>query len=300
MEEAKFLIITGMSGAGKTQTVRTLEDLNYFCVDNMPPALIPKFAELSRQTPAQRNIALVVDVRGGRFFDKLIEVLDELRLGGYLYELLFLDASDPVLIRRYKETRRRHPLGSGKTLSEDIAIERSRVEKLRDKATYIIDTTDMTAAMLKTKIKKLFSSKSATQLLSVSVQSFGFKYGLPLDSDMVLDVRFLPNPFYEAELKTMTGKDEPVAEFLERYPQTGQFLRKEEEMLEMLMPQFVAEGKSQLVISVGCTGGQHRSVYIAEKLAEFFASHGYNILLSHRDLPKRIKKVAGREEHGMD
>ena len=268
MEESKFLIITGMSGAGKTQAIRTLEDMNYFCVDNMPPALITKFAELSRQASAPRNTAIVVD-----FFDKLAEVLDELRLNGYSYEVLFLDASDAVLIRRYKETRRRHPLGQGRTLSESISYERSSLQKIKDRATYIIDTTDMRADALKNKIRELFSVSGTGEPMSVTVQSF-----------MVLDVRFLPNPFYEDDLRMLTGNDEPVAQFIEHYPQTQQFLAKEEDLLEMLLPQYVAEGKSQLVISVGCTGGQHRSVYIANKLAAFLRRQGYKVLLSHRDL----------------
>lgn len=284
MDESKFIIITGMSGAGKTQTIRTLEDMNYFCVDNMPPALITKFAELSRQASAPKNTAIVVDIRGGRIFDKFVEVLDELKLNGYAYELLYLDATDAALIRRYKETRRRHPLGQGRTLSESIAYERSCLQKVKDRATYIIDTTDMRADALKNKIRELFAVGGAGEQMSVTVQSFGFKHGLPLDSDMVLDVRFLPNPFYEDGLRSLTGNDEPVAGFIEKFPQTGQFLAKEEELLEMLLPQYVAEGKSQLVISVGCTGGQHRSVYIANRLAAFLRKEGYKVLLSHRDL----------------
>ncbi len=284
MDESKFIIITGMSGAGKTQTIRTLEDMNYFCVDNMPPALITKFAELSRQASAPKNTAIVVDIRGGRIFDKFVEVLDELKLNGYAYELLYLDATDAALIRRYKETRRRHPLGQGRTLSESIAYERSCLQKVKDRATYIIDTTDMRADALKNKIRELFAVGGAGEQMSVTVQSFGFKHGLPLDSDMVLDVRFLPNPFYEDGLRSLTGNDEPVAKFIEKFPQTGQFLAKEEELLEMLLPQYVAEGKSQLVISVGCTGGQHRSVYIANRLATFLRKEGYKVLLSHRDL----------------
>ena len=284
MDESKFIIITGMSGAGKTQTIRTLEDMNYFCVDNMPPALITKFAELSRQASAPKNTAIVVDIRGGRIFDKFVEVLDELKLNGYAYELLYLDATDAALIRRYKETRRRHPLGQGRTLSESIAYERSCLQKVKDRATYIIDTTDMRADALKNKIRELFAVGGVGEQMSVTVQSFGFKHGLPLDSDMVLDVRFLPNPFYEDGLRSLTGNDEPVAEFIEKFPQTGQFLAKEEELLEMLLPQYVAEGKSQLVISVGCTGGQHRSVYIANRLAAFLRKEGYKVLLSHRDL----------------
>ena len=245
MEESKFLIITGMSGAGKTQVVRTLEDMNFFCIDNLPPALIPKFAELCRQTQA-RNTALVVDVRGGRFFDELIEILDEMKAMGHEYELLYLDASDDSLIRRYKETRRRHPLGQGKSLSENIAVERERLTEVRNRATHIIDTTDMPTAELKEKIWKLYSGNGGVERMIVLVQSFGF-------------------------------------------PQTFQFLKKEEEMLEFLLPQYISEGKSQLVISVGCTGGQHRSVFIANRLYEFLRTQGYAVQLTHRDLQRKNK-----------
>lgn len=288
MEESKFLIITGMSGAGKTQVVRTLEDMNFFCIDNLPPALIPKFAELCRQTQA-RNTALVVDVRGGRFFDELIEILDEMKAMGHEYELLYLDASDDSLIRRYKETRRRHPLGQGKSLSENIAVERERLTEVRNRATHIIDTTDMPTAELKEKIWKLYSGNGGVERMIVLVQSFGFKHGLPLDSDMVLDVRFLPNPFYEEDLKRLTGNDQSVADFICRFPQTFQFLKKEEEMLKFLLPQYISEGKSQLVISVGCTGGQHRSVFIANRLYEFLRTQGYAVQLTHRDLQRKNK-----------
>lgn len=288
MEESKFLIITGMSGAGKTQVVRTLEDMNFFCIDNLPPALIPKFAELCRQTQ-DRNTALVVDVRGGRFFDELIEILDEMKAMGHEYELLYLDSSDDSLIRRYKETRRRHPLGQGKSLSENIAVERERLTEVRNRATHIIDTTDMPTAELKEKIWKLYSDNGGVERMIVLVQSFGFKHGLPLDSDMVLDVRFLPNPFYEEDLKRLTGNDQPVADFICRFPQTFQFLKKEEEMLEFLLPQYISEGKSQLVISVGCTGGQHRSVFIANRLYEFLRTQGYAVQLTHRDLQRKNK-----------
>lgn len=288
MEESKFLIITGMSGAGRTQVVRTLEDMNYFCIDNLPPALIPKFAELCRQTQAL-NTALVVDVRGGRFFDQLIEILDEMKIVGRKYELLYLDASDECLIRRYKETRRRHPLGQGKSLGENIAIERERLTEVRNRATHIIDTTSMPTSELKEKIWQLYTDGDSAERMVVRVQSFGFKYGLPLDSDMVLDVRFLPNPFYEADLKKLTGNDQPVADFICRFPQTFHFLKKQEDILEFLLPQYIAEGKSQLVISVGCTGGQHRSVFIANRIYEFLRTQGHAVQLSHRDVQHKNK-----------
>ena len=198
--QSHFLIITGMSGAGKTQVVRTLEDLRFFCIDNLPATLIPKFAELCRQT-SEDKVALVVDIRGGKFFDKLLQVLDEMEASGQKYELLFLDASDAALVRRYKETRRRHPLDEGKTLLENIASERLLLDTLREKATYIIDTSNFTTTQLKMRVTELFGEGSAKERMEIVVRSFGFKHGLPLDSDLVLDVRFLPNPFYVEELR---------------------------------------------------------------------------------------------------
>lgn len=283
--QAHFLIITGMSGAGKTQVVRTLEDLNFFCIDNLPAALIPKFAELCRQTP-ENDVALVVDIRGGRFFDKLLGVIDEMEASGQPYELLFLDASDETLIRRYKETRRRHPLGGGRTLLDSIATERELLDPLREKATTLLDTSNFTTGELKEKINELYGGTATKkERMNIIVRSFGFKHGLPLDSDLVLDVRFLPNPFYVEELRSMTGNDKPVADFICRYPQTFQYLKLEEQLLDFLVPQYVNEGKSQLVISVGCTGGQHRSVFIANKLYEYLRTQGYNVDLTHRDSP---------------
>lgn len=282
--QAKFLIITGMSGAGKTQVTRTLEDLNFFCIDNLPAALIPKFAELCRQT-SEQNVALVVDIRGGKFFDKLLHVLEEMEASGQKYELLFLDASDETLVRRYKETRRRHPLGSGNELLKNIASERNFLSSIREKATRVIDTSNLTTAQLKQTIIDLFCEKTQKERFNVIVRSFGFKHGLPLDSDMVLDVRFLPNPFYVEELRPLTGNDAPVADFICRYPQTFQYLQLEEQLLDFLVPQYVNEGKSQLVISVGCTGGQHRSVFVANKLYDHLRTQGYNVEVTHRDIP---------------
>lgn len=282
--QSHFLIITGMSGAGKSQVVRTLEDLNFFCIDNLPATLIPKFAELCRQT-SENNVALVVDIRGGRFFEQLLKVLDEMEASGQNYELLFLDASDETLVRRYKETRRRHPLGERNSLLKNITTERDLLDPLREKATELIDTSNLTPAQLKTKITKLFSENTGKDRMGIVVRSFGFKHGLPVDSDLVLDVRFLPNPFYVEELRTMTGNDAPVGEYISRYPQTYQYLKLEEQLLDFLVPQYVNEGKSQLVISVGCTGGQHRSVFIANKLYDYLRTQGYNVQVTHRDIP---------------
>lgn len=284
--QAHFLIITGMSGAGKTQVIRTLEDLNFFCIDNLPAALIPKFAELCRQT-SEQNVALVVDIRGGRFFDKLLKVLSEMEAGGQKYELIFLDASDSTLVRRYKETRRRHPLGAGTELLKSISNERELLKPLREKATRLIDTTNLATSQLKNLIFDLFSDSTQKERMNIIVRSFGFKHGLPMDSDMVLDVRFLPNPFYVEELRALTGNDKPVADFICRYPQTFQYLKLEEQLLDFLVPQYVSEGKSQLVISVGCTGGQHRSVFIANKLYDYLRTQGYNVEITHRDIPAK-------------
>ena len=304
--QSHFLIITGMSGAGKTQVVRTLEDLNFFCIDNLPATLIPKFAELCRQT-SEDKVALVVDIRGGRFFDKLLQVLDEMAIkkileeleglhlircdemeaSGQKYELLFLDASDATLVRRYKETRRRHPLGERNTLLKNITCERELLDPLREKATHIIDTSTLTTAQLKAKVTEMFGEGSSKERMGIVVRSFGFKHGLPLDSDLVLDVRFLPNPFYVEELRNMTGNDRPVADFICRYPQTFQYLKLEEQLLDFLVPQYINEGKAQLVISVGCTGGQHRSVFIANKLYEYLREKGYSVDVTHRDIPHR-------------
>lgn len=284
--QAHFLIITGMSGAGKTQVIRTLEDLNFFCIDNLPAALIPKFAELCRQT-SEQNVALVVDIRGGRFFDKLLNVLNEMEAGGQKYELIFLDASDSTLVRRYKETRRRHPLGAGTELLKSISNERELLKPLREKATRLIDTTNLATSQLKNLIFDLFSESTEKERMNIIVRSFGFKHGLPMDSDMVLDVRFLPNPFYDEYLRPLTGNDKPVADFICRYPQTFQYLKLEEQLLDFLVPQYVSEGKSQLVISVGCTGGQHRSVFVANKLYDYLRTQGYNVEITHRDIPHK-------------
>ena len=281
--QTRFLVITGMSGAGKTQVVRALEDLKYFCIDNLPAALIPKFAELCRQT-SEKNVALVVDVRGGQFFDKLLQVLDEIKASGQKYELLFLDADDATIVRRFKETRRRHPLGDSETLLDNLAKERELLEPLLEKATYVINTSELNSSELKNKISELFSTDTERERMGIVVRSFGFKYGLPLDSDLVLDVRFLPNPFYVEELRHQTGNDQPVVDYICRYPQTFEYLKLEAKRFDFLIPQYIKEGKSQLVISVCCTGGQHRSVFVANKLAEYLGTQGYKVEVSHREL----------------
>ncbi len=283
--QSHFLIITGMSGAGKTQAVRTLEDLNFFCIDNLPAALIPKFSELCSQT-SEEKVALVVDARGGVFFEQLLKVLDDLDASGQNYEILFLDASDETLVRRYKETRRRHPLGEQNSLLKNIANERHLLEPIKEKANQVIDTSGFTPAELRTKIIEIFSNNTAKERMGIVIRSFGYKYGLPVDSDLVLDVRFLPNPFYVEELRHLTGNSAEVVNFICRYSQTMQYLRLEEQLLDFLLPQYVHEGKSQLVISIGCTGGRHRSVFVANRLYEYLRIQGYNVKVTHRDIGK--------------
>ena len=286
MEQNRFVIITGMSGAGKTQVLRTLEDLNYFCVDNLPVMLLPKFTELSRQTPG-RNTAMVIDTRGGDAFSSLVEIMDEMHANGFDFEVLFLDADDATLIRRYKETRRRHPMEQGRySLAESVSLERNLMADVKSRADNIIDTSRYSSSLLKEEICRLFGDGNSTPGMLIVVQSFGYKYGLPLDSDLVLDARFLPNPFYEAELKKLTGNDQPVQDFLNKFPQTYEFIKMECEMLDYLIPKYEKEGKSQLVISIGCTGGQHRSVYIANNIYNYLRLKSHQVELRHRELDR--------------
>ena len=228
-----------------------------------------------------------MDVRGGQFFDKLLQVLDEIKASGQKYELLFLDADDATLVRRYKETRRRHPLGDSETLLDNLAQERELLAPLLEKSTYIINTTDLNSSELKNRVRELFSTDSERERMGIVVRSFGFKYGLPLDSDLVLDVRFLPNPFYVEELRAQTGNDQAVVDYICRYPQTFEYLKLEAKRFDFLIPQYINEGKSQLVISVGCTGGQHRSVFVANKIYEYLSTQGYKVEVSHRELSNK-------------
>ena len=285
MEEFRLVIITGMSGAGKTQAVRALEDLGYFCVDNLPPALIPKFAELCSQSAGKvSRIALVVDIRGREFFDTLAQVLEEMEKQGQVYEVLFLEASDEVLIRRYKESRRRHPLAAQGRVSDGIVRERARLDPIRGRATHVIDTTGMATAKLREKLTSLFATGAQMQRMSITVVSFGFKHGLPLDADMVFDVRFLPNPFYVENLRRKSGVTPEVGEYIAKWPVSQQFQERLWSFVDYLIPHYVDEGKSHLIIAIGCTGGMHRSVYIAQKLYERLRNHGYKITIEHRDI----------------
>ena len=280
-----LVIITGMSGAGKTIAVQSLEDLGFFCVDNLPPVLIPKFAELIEQSRGRiARVALVIDLRGREFFTALAEALNDLRENFSLRcEILFLDATDSVLVQRYKESRRRHPLAQNGLPLEGIQLERRMLEDLKGMATQVIDTSNLKPAELKERIISRFSNLGSGTL-SISITSFGFKYGVPIDADLVFDVRFLPNPHYVEELRPKTGTDQEVYDYVMKWPDTQQFLAKLLDMLHFLIPQYHKEGKSHLVIGIGCTGGKPRSVAIAEYLGRTLgASETETVRVNHRD-----------------
>ncbi|ANE46845.1 glmZ(sRNA)-inactivating NTPase [Paenibacillus swuensis] len=281
----KLVIITGMSGAGKTIAVQSMEDLGYFCVDNLPPVLIPKFAELIEQSKGKiGKVALVIDLRGREFFTALSESLTFIRENYTLsYEILFLDATDSVLVQRYKESRRLHPLAVGGLPLEGIHAERRLLEELKGMATQIIDTGSLKPVQLKEKIASRFK-ESDKRGISVNITSFGFKYGVPIDADLIFDVRFLPNPHYIDTLRPHTGMDQDVYDYVMKWPETNVFLTKLLDMLHFLIPQYEKEGKSQVVIGIGCTGGKHRSVALAEFLGKTLgASETENIRVGHRD-----------------
>ena len=283
----RFVIVTGMSGAGKTSVLKFLEDINFFCVDNLPPALLPKFAELCYEQEGEiERVAMGIDIRGGKLFNDLFEVLSSLQEKGYEYEILFLDASDEVLIKRYKETRRSHPLSKNGSIHEGIQKEREMLRDVKAKATYIIDTSQVLTRQLKEQINGIFVENKNHENLVITIQSFGFKYGIPTDSDLVFDVRFLPNPFYIQELKELTGNDEPVSSYVMNFEESQIFLRKLVDMVEFLIPLYIKEGKNNLVISIGCTGGKHRSVTLANALYNALGQEKHMLLLQHHDIEK--------------
>ena len=279
----RVVIVTGMSGAGKSTAMKILEDSGYFCVDNLPAALLKKFADLSLESMGKiQKIALGVDVRSGDI-EELTRVLEEIPNK----EILFIDASDDTLIKRFKETRRTHPLVSQGRVDEGIAAERREMEFLRKRADYIIETDNLLTRDLRSEMEKIFVENKDYKNLFVTILSFGFKYGIPLDSDLVFDVRFMPNPYYIPELKKKTGNDQEVSEFVMNSDASRKFLEKLEDLVEFLIPNYIAEGKNQLVISIGCTGGKHRSVTVARELYENLSKHeDYGIKIEHRDIGK--------------
>ncbi|MBO8136928.1 MAG: RNase adapter RapZ [Desulfotomaculum sp.] len=278
----RFLIVTGLSGAGKTTAVRILEDLGFFVVDNLPPTLIPKFAELCEHSAAKK-IALVVDIRGREFFDKVFDALQDLDDKNVGYEILFLEASDEVLVQRYKASRRRHPLSGGEIL-EDIRAERERLRELRGRANKIIDTSNLSVKELKKEIYSAYGDERQDNDLFITVISFGYKHGIPLDADLVMDVRFLPNPYYVPELRSLTGNDPAVQQHVCSSEVTSEFKDKYAELIEFLIPHYIKEGKATLTIAIGCTGGMHRSVTLANWLGEFLRKKGYKAAVRHRDI----------------
>ncbi|MBE3587277.1 MAG: RNase adapter RapZ [Thermoanaerobacteraceae bacterium] len=283
----RLVIVTGLSGAGKTAALRILEDLGFFCVDNLPPTLIPKFVELCSQSSRMINkIALVVDIRGGEFFDALFEVLADLEQEGLRYEILFLETSDATLVRRFKESRRSHPLSVDGEVLQSIREERSRLRELRGRAHKIIDTSDLTPHQLKEELAALFGDGAAAPL-RITVVSFGYKYGIPLDSDLVFDVRFLPNPHYDPALRQLTGNDAAVQDFICRTPVSQEFIKRFFQFMDFLVPHFIQEGKTTLTVAIGCTGGQHRSVTLANLLGAHLREQGYRVAVRHRDIARR-------------
>lgn len=295
-EKFRLIIVTGMSGAGKTQACRYMEDLGYFVVDNLPPVFIPKFVELCKHAGGHvGKVVLVVDTRSREFFDTFIHILDDMDKDDVPYEMLFMDASDPVIIRRYKETRRRHPMAPSSRISDGISKERERLAPARVKATYIIDTSELRKVDLRDKIHRIFGTSEGEQM-NVNVVSFGFKFGMPLDADMVLDVRFLPNPFYIEAMRHKSGAVPEVAEYIAKWSVTQEFISHLDAMVDFLVPQYIKEGKSQFVIAVGCTGGMHRSVFIAKHIYDRLSAKGYPVKLEHRDLMKNDVREHRREE----
>ena len=288
----RFIIVTGLSGAGKSEATKSLEDMGYFCVDNLPPTLITKFAEACRQSDGKIDkVALVIDIRGGVFFDDLFESLRDLEKEQFNYEILFLDATDEVIVKRFKEKRRSHPLSAGGRVITGIELEREKLREVKNKADIIIDTSKYKIGDLREEMTKYFGDeKLPEKQLSITILSFGFKYGIPVDSDLVFDVRFIPNPFYIPELKPFSGLDMPVRDYVLEQYETKAFLEKIKDMLEFLIPNYQKEGKRQLIISIGCTGGRHRSVAIANEIYENLHDKNFNVYIEHRDIKEDVHK----------
>ena len=288
----RFIIVTGLSGAGKSEATNALEDMGYFCVDTLPPKLIKKFAEVCKQSQGSIDkVALVMDIRGGIFFDDLFESLSELSREQFRYEILFLDTSDEVLVKRFKEKRRSHPLAPGGRVITGIELERQKLREVKDKADVIIDTSKYAIKDLREEMARKFGDKEMPEKqMAITILSFGFKYGIPVDSDLVFDVRFIPNPFYIPELKPFSGNDEPVKNYVMDQIETQTFLEKANDMFEFLIPNYQKEGKRQLIISIGCTGGRHRSVAIANSIYETLHSNNHDVYVEHRDIKEDVHK----------
>lgn len=280
-----LVLITGMSGAGRSEAIHTFEDLGYFCIDNLPPALIGQLVALTALPGSRvRRMAVVCDVRGGAFFEELVGELVKLEELGHPFRILFLTADDRTLVNRFKETRRRHPLSEAGSVKNGIAAERELLEAVRGRADLTIDTSDLLPQQLRAVIRESFVAAGHEDQLQVTVSSFGFKYGVPIDADIVMDVRFLPNPYYIDRLRSKTGLDRPVRSFVLDKPETETFLARWFSLLDFLLPNYLSEGKTHLSVALGCTGGMHRSVALSEKTAEYIGAVGYPVTVSHRDI----------------
>ena len=289
-DNLQLVIITGMSGAGKSVSIQSFEDMGYFCIDNMPPKLIPKFWELIKESGKVTKMALGVDLRSRSFFEEIQNMLVEIENTNFIdTSILFLDASDEELVARYKETRRTHPMAMDGLVTEGIRKERAILNDLKTQASLVIDTTTLTPRQLREKINHSFKTKG-DQGFRIEFVSFGFKYGLPIDSDIVMDVRFLPNPHYIPELRPLTGKDRPVYDYVMSFDETELFYNKFLDLLQTVLPGYIKEGKSSLTIAIGCTGGQHRSVALTERLSKAL-SEQYKVNVTHRDKDKRKETV---------
>ncbi len=288
----KFVLLTGMSGAGKSTALKMMEDIGFYCVDNLPIPLIEKFVELSEmQSSELSKVAVGIDIRSGKALAELHDVLDRLEADGRSCEILFLDAEDAVLVKRYKETRRNHPLAAGERVDKGIILERERMSFLKKRANYIIDTSRLLTRELKSEICKIFVENQDFKNLFITILSFGFKYGIPADSDLVFDVRFLPNPYYVEGLRTKSGNDREIQEYVLAFREAHEFLDKLEDMVTFLIPNYIAEGKNQLVIAIGCTGGKHRSVTLANELYKRLgARKEFGLKIEHRDIEKDAKR----------
>jgi len=296
----RFVIVTGMSGAGKSSTLKMLEDAGYFCVDNLPVPLISKFAKLLFQEHGQYDkVAIGVDIRSGQNLEELEPFLEQMKEKRQPYEILYLDSSDEVLIKRYKETRRTHPLTGTGRVESGIAQERERTAFLKQQADYILDTSQLLVRELKSQIDKIFVENGSFRNFMITVLSFGFKYGIPADADLVFDVRFLANPYYVPELKYKTGNEKEVQDYVMQTETAGLFLNKLEDMLKFLIPNYINEGKNQLVVAIGCTGGKHRSVTLANAITKRLGNLEYGIKVEHRDIGKDTANVVlRRSEEG--
>lgn len=280
----ELLVITGMSGAGKSQAMNVLEDMGYYCMDNLPPALLTNFAMLCLESKEEvGKVAVVVDIRSGEFFDHLFKGLQGLNDIGINHKILFLDAKEEILVKRFKELRRPHPLNPEGSIIEGIEEEKNLLYDIKRRADHIIDTSNLTLGMLKEAISKILLVGENPRTISISIISFGFKNGTLLDGDLIFDVRFIPNPYYIPELKEYNGLDEPVKDYVLKWPQTNIFISKTIDMLEFLIPHYTVEGKTQLIVGIGCTGGKHRSIAIANKIGKILRTNGHRVSVEHRD-----------------